>query len=142
MQQGGGSEQPVKGRRVSRPKARTSATPSIADLQEQVGVLTRELKEALERQTATADILKVISRSALNLQKVFDALTESACRVCGAYDAVLHLREAEFLYTRSHHGPIPIDWDKMIRCAYRGTLSLAAQSRIGSLYMSMTCRPK
>ena len=113
MQRGGGSEQPVKGRRVSRPKARTSATPSIADLQEQVDVLTRELKEALERQTATADILKVISRSALDLQKVFDALTESACRVCGAYDAVLHLREAEFLYTRSHHGPIPIDWDKM-----------------------------
>jgi len=84
-----------------------------ARLFNEVQTRTRDLTEALQQQTATADVLKVISRSAFDLQKVFDALTESACRVCGAYDAVLHLREAEFLYTRSHHGPIPIDWDKM-----------------------------
>jgi GAF domain-containing protein len=74
---------------------------------------TEDLGESLQQQTATAEVLKVISRSAFDLQKVFDALTISACRVCGAYDAVLHLREAEFLFTRSHHGPIPVDYDKI-----------------------------
>jgi two-component system, NtrC family, sensor kinase len=74
---------------------------------------TEDFAESLQQQTATAEVLKVISRSAFDLQKVFDALTVSACRVCGAYDAVLHLREAEFLFTRSHHGPIPVDYDKI-----------------------------
>jgi two-component system NtrC family sensor kinase len=72
---------------------------------------TDDLSESLQQQTATADVLKVISRSTFDLQKVFDALTESACRVCGAYDAGLFLKTGEFLRMRSHHGPIPIDFE-------------------------------
>ena len=67
-----------------------------------------ELREALEHQTATAEVLGIISRSPTDVQPVLDAIVESAARVCGIDDVLLRLHEGNTLVMRAHFGPIPI----------------------------------
>jgi len=67
-----------------------------------------ELREALEHQTATSEVLSIISRSPTDVQPVLDAIVESAAKVCGIDDVVLRLRDGDTWLPRAHFGSIPI----------------------------------
>src|SRR5262249_45440236 len=67
-----------------------------------------QVTAALEQETATSEILRVISSSPTDVQPVLDAVTRSAARLCEANDVGVWLRDDETLVIRAHDGPIPM----------------------------------
>jgi signal transduction histidine kinase len=67
-----------------------------------------ELRETLEHQTATSEVLGIISRSPTDVQPVLDAIVESAARVCRVDDLTLRLCEGNAMVARAHFGALPV----------------------------------
>jgi signal transduction histidine kinase len=84
-----------------------------ARLFDEVQARTRDLTEALTYQTGSSNILKVIASSPTDVGPVLKAIADSACELCEAHDALVHLREGNHLRYRAHHGPIPFGFAKL-----------------------------
>jgi len=84
-----------------------------ARLFEEVQARTRELTDALQQQTATADVLKVISRSAFDLHTVLDTLTSSAALLCGADMASIARQKGDAFYYSTNYN-LPPDWQEFV----------------------------
>src|SRR5262249_10127795 len=69
--------------------------------------LFNETKEALERQTATSEILRVISRAQTDVQPVFDAIVRNAVRLCGALQGGVYRFDGELVHSVAHDGFTP-----------------------------------
>jgi two-component system, NtrC family, sensor kinase len=67
-----------------------------------------ELREALEQQTATSEILGVIANSPTDIQPVLDVVAENAARLCDSNDATIHRVDGNLFRRVAHYGPVPV----------------------------------
>jgi class 3 adenylate cyclase len=94
-------------KRRNAPKARRSRSSFPAAKETEVARLTRELQEALAQQTATSDVLRVISSSPSDLQPVFDSMLANAAKLCAAAYGTMWLREADGFRAAAIYGDLP-----------------------------------
>src|SRR5262245_8301411 len=82
--------------------------------------------EAQDQQTATSEILKVISRSPSDLQPAFDMIADSAARLCDGIDVTIFRVDSDVLRVVAHQGPIPAFYIGQARPIVRGSPSSRA----------------
>ena len=97
---------PLKSHRTATAAAR-DRRPSVAELQDQINALRRELSEAREQQAATSAVLKTISNSPEALELVFEPLLSNATRLCNAEFGILSLYDGEVFHRVAAHNVPP-----------------------------------
>jgi hypothetical protein len=85
-------------KRCNAPKAAQRGSSFVAGKEKNVARLTRDLEEALRQQTATSEVLSIIRRSPADAQPVFDAIVQSAARLCGAIFSVVYLYDNDHMH--------------------------------------------
>ena len=91
------------------PKRRaTSSTESVAKLKQTIAAQAQEIREALRRETATSEILRVIASLPTDIQSVLDAVAANAALLCDAMDAVIFRRNGDVTRPVARYGAIPL----------------------------------
>ena len=106
---------PTRSKVPTKPKG----APADADQKKKIATLRRELAEALERQTATSEVLQVISSTPGDLEPVFQSLLENATRVCGANFGTMHLIEGDVARRAALHNVPPAYADELATRTWR-----------------------
>ena len=99
--------QPVFVEKTSLKRRATSSTESVAKLKQTIAEQAREIREALQRETATSEILCIIAGSPTDIQPVLNAVAESAARLCEATNAVIYRVDGDVIDPVAVYGAVP-----------------------------------
>ena len=117
------------------PKPKQAERPSVVR-ESRVARLTRELREALERQTATAGILQLIASSPSDVQPVFDAVAERAMRLLDCWSVIVTRFDGEHVHFGAARGALP-DTEQFVRQRYQ-SMRLDRASLLGRSLLERT----